>query len=114
MALLKDLDVLAKDKSAFDSLTDFAMFGAVIFETLTVTTIFVFRRRRPEADRPYRCPGYPWLPALYLILPLLILGNMFVTPKQQVEALVGVALIGTGVAVYYGAGLNKRPAGSAS
>ncbi len=33
----------------FDTLTDFAMFGAVIFETLAVSTIFVFRRRMPDA-----------------------------------------------------------------
>src|SRR5205807_1502583 len=55
------------DKALFDILTDFAMFGAVIFETLAVTTIFVFRRRLPNADRPYRCVGYPIVPLLYLV-----------------------------------------------
>jgi amino acid transporter len=112
VAVLKDVEILEPDKSAFDALTDFAMFGAVIFETLTVTTIFVFRRRRPDADRPYRCVGYPVVPALYLILPMLILGNMFVS--QQVEAAIGVAFILAGVLVYYGLGLNARPAESAS
>ena len=49
-------------KSLFDIMTDYAMFGAVIFETLGVATIFIFRRRLPNADRPYRCPGYPIVP----------------------------------------------------
>jgi amino acid transporter len=88
------------------------MFGAVIFETLTITTIFVFRRRRPDAERPYRCLGYPVVPLLYLILPALILGNFFVS--QQREAAVGVSFILAGVVVYYATGLNKRPGESAS
>ena len=40
-----------RDKPLFDMLTDFAMFGAVIFETLAVTTIFIFRKRRPDMPR---------------------------------------------------------------
>jgi amino acid transporter len=99
VALLTDLGTLSKDKSHFDIMTDFAMFGAVIFETLAVTTIFVFRRRIPDAERPYRCPGYPVVPLLYLILPMLILGNMFWS--QQLEALTGVGFIALGAGVYY-------------
>ena len=38
----------------------------------------------PKAERPYRCWGYPVVPALYVILPAFILGNMFV--HQQTEA----------------------------
>jgi basic amino acid/polyamine antiporter, APA family len=110
VAVLKDTGILQGDKSPFDALTDFAMFGAVIFETLAVTTIFVFRRKYPHAERPYRCWGYPVVPMLYLILPTFILGNMFVS--QQVEARIGVALILTGVLVYFGMGLN-RPRGEA-
>jgi amino acid transporter len=92
-----DLNV-PKDKSLFDILTDFAMFGAVIFETMVVISIFIFRRRLPNAERPYRCWGYPFVPALYVILPAIILGNFFF--NQQTEAAVGVGFIALGVAVY--------------
>jgi amino acid transporter len=98
-AALTRLKLLPEDKDHFDILTDFAMFGAVIFETLAVTSIFVFRRRYPDAPRPYRCLGYPIVPALYVILPALILGNMFV--KQRMEALIGVGFIALGAIVYY-------------
>lgn len=84
--------------SLFDMLTDFAMFGAVIFETMAVVSIFVFRKRFPDADRPYRCPGYPIVPALYVILPAMVLTNMFF--KQRIVALVGVVFIGLGALVY--------------
>jgi amino acid transporter len=99
VAALTDLEILDATKSHFDMMTDFAMFGAVIFETLAVTTIFVFRRKYPDAERPYRCWGYPVVPALYLVLPALILGNMFF--NQQVEALTGVLFIALGALVYY-------------
>ncbi|MCI0457708.1 MAG: amino acid permease [Gemmataceae bacterium] len=107
VGLLTEVGVLRPDKSAFDVMTDFAMFGAVTFETLAVATIFVFRWRMPEAERPYRCWGYPWVPALYLVLPVLILGNMFV--NQQVEAAVGVGFIALGALVYWG--YLRRPVG---
>lgn len=92
-----DLNVPA-GKSLFDILTDFAMFGAVIFETLAVLSIFVFRWRYPNAERPYRCWGYPLTPALYVLLPAFILTTMFI--KQRTEALIGLGFIGLGTAVY--------------
>jgi amino acid transporter len=99
--------LLHGSKSVFDTLTDFAMFGAVIFETLAVATIFVFRRKMPTAERPYRCPGYPIVPALYLILPALVLGNMFV--YQQLEAVVGLGFIAVGAVVYALVLRKERP-----
>jgi amino acid transporter len=86
------------DKDHFDILTNFAMFGSVTFETLAVLSIFVFRRRFPDAPRPYRCLGYPVTPALYVLLPALILGNMFV--HQPVEAVAGVGFVASGAMVY--------------
>jgi APA family basic amino acid/polyamine antiporter len=93
-----------KDKAMFDILTDFAMFGAVIFETLAITTIFVFRQRLPEAPRPYRCWGYPVVPLVYLVLPAYILGNMFF--QQTTEATGGLGFIALGTLVYFGLGLG--------
>jgi amino acid transporter len=105
-AALRQGGVLRADQDAFDALTNFAMFGAVIFETLAVVSIFVFRWKRPDAPRPYRCWGYPVVPALYVILPVLILWNMFEQHVQ--EALIGVGFIAVGAVVYclYG---TRRP-----
>ncbi len=98
VAFLTWLGWLEESKSHFDRLTDFAMFGAVIFETLAVVSIFIFRRSRPEVERSYRCPGYPLVPALYVILPVFVLVNMF--RDQTVEALAGVGFIALGAALY--------------
>jgi amino acid transporter len=109
MALLTQIGVLEESKSHFDRLTDFAMFGVVIFETLSVISIFVFRRRFALAERPYRSLGYPVVPALYVILPAYVLVNMFL--HEQVEALTGLGFIALGAAVYAVLGLGRvRPA----
>jgi amino acid transporter len=114
VAVLTRVGWLKESKSHFDRLTDFAMFGVVIFETMGVIAIFVFRRRWPHAERPYRCPGYPVVPALYLLLPGFILVNMFF--EQPVEALAGLGFIALGAAVYviFGLGRTGPPGGPAT
>ena len=93
-----DLNV-PEDKPLFDIMTDFAMFGAITFETLAVSSIFVFRWRLPDADRAYRCPGYPVVPALYVSILSLVVVNTFL--NQRAEAAVGVGFIAVGAIVYY-------------
>lgn len=85
-------------KPIFDMLTDFAMFGAIIFETLAVATIFVFRRTLPDADRPYRCWGYPWVPILYLLLPLYVLVCSLASGSAEIW--VGLGFIAVGGVLY--------------
>jgi amino acid transporter len=98
---------LPEKKAPFDVITDFAMFGAISFETLAVASIFVFRRRFPVSTvpLPYRCPMYPVLPAIYVLALAAVLVNMFWS--QRAEALTGVGFILIGAAVY-GAWLRQK------
>jgi amino acid transporter len=99
--------VVSTQDNAFDLLTDFAMFGAVIFETMAVLAIFRFRRLLPDAPRPYRCPGYPWVPALYCIVPAFVLvGTLWHDEKRKV-GLAGLSFIAAGVLVYFALGLSR-------
>ncbi|QJW99944.1 APC family permease [Frigoriglobus tundricola] len=98
-----DLDLnVPEGKSPFDIMTDFVIFGSATFETLAVATIFVFRQRIPVTpeNRPYRCWGYPLVPALYIAIMGAVLANMFISPEQRTEAIVGMGFIGTGALVY--------------
>jgi L-asparagine transporter-like permease len=98
-----DLDLnVPPGKSPFDIMTDYVIFGSATFETLAVATIFVLRRKVPPTpeNRPYRCPGYPVVPALYIAIMAAVLVNMFVSPEQRTEALVGMVFIAAGAAVY--------------
>ena len=101
LPVLFGLDLnLPANKAPFDVVTDFAMFGAVAFETLAVASIFVFRHRLPAADRPYRCWGYPVVPILYCLIMGAVLANMFMTPEQRSEARIGLGFIAVGASVY--------------
>jgi APA family basic amino acid/polyamine antiporter len=51
----------------YDELYTYVMFVGVIAYVATVAAVFVLRRKRPDAPRPYCCTGYPWVPALYLV-----------------------------------------------
>jgi basic amino acid/polyamine antiporter, APA family len=85
--------------SDFDMLTDFAMFGAVTFETIAVSTIFVFRRRLPDAERPYRCWGYPAVPLAYVLILSAVAINTF--NSNPLESTCGVGFIALGAAAYF-------------
>ncbi|MGL4553058.1 MAG: APC family permease [Gemmataceae bacterium] len=99
----RDLDInVPAGKSPFDIMTDFVIFGSVTFETAAVGTIFMFRRRIPVTadNRPYRCWGYPVVPALYIAIMAAVLANMFIAPEQRTEAFVGMGFIATGAITY--------------
>jgi len=100
---------LPAGKAPFDVITDFAMFGAISFETLAVASIFVFRRRFPkhEVALPYRCPMFPILPAIYVMALAAVLVNMFWS--QRIEAMTGVGFILVGAAIYSAFLRSKRP-----
>ena len=52
----------------YDQLFTYTVFGMILSYVATVGALFVLRRRRPGMPRPYRCWGYPWMPAVYLML----------------------------------------------
>jgi amino acid transporter len=85
----------------FDLLTDFAMFGAVIFETLAVACVFIFRRTHPDVPRPYRCPGYPVVPLIYCVAFVGVLASYFANWDKAVQAISGVAFTLAGAAIYF-------------
>ncbi|HTZ95107.1 MAG TPA: amino acid permease [Terriglobales bacterium] len=83
----------------YDQLYTYVMFGMILSYTLTVVGLFILRRTRPDAPRPYRCTGYPWLPAIYvLVAGAWTLNTVFTRPK---EALAGMAIILVGVPHYW-------------
>lgn len=52
----------------YDQLFTYTMFGMVLSYVACVVALFVLRRTRPDKPRPYHCFGYPWIPALYVLL----------------------------------------------
>jgi APA family basic amino acid/polyamine antiporter len=57
----------------YDTITDTLIFIAWIFYGAGAFGIFVLRRREPDAPRPFRAPGYPWLPSIFVLFTLVFL-----------------------------------------
>jgi APA family basic amino acid/polyamine antiporter len=53
---------------SYSQLLDYIIFAALMFYMLTIVGLFVLRFKRPDAVRPYKAIGYPFLPALYIVL----------------------------------------------
>ncbi len=67
----------------YDQLFTFTIFGMILSYAATAGALFVLRRTQPDAPRPYRCWGYPWMPALYVVLMAAWLANtVFQRPKE--------------------------------
>jgi APA family basic amino acid/polyamine antiporter len=84
---------------SYDTLTDSVIFASWLFYGLTTASLFVFRKRMPDAPRPYRALGYPVVPLIFLLVTVALLVNTFVAAPR--EALRGVALLATGVPFYW-------------
>ncbi|MGD9627859.1 MAG: APC family permease [Pyrinomonadaceae bacterium] len=84
---------------SFDTLTDYAIFGSWIFYGLVTSSIFVFRRKYPDAHRPYRAWGYPVVPVLFLLVTAWLLVNTMITSPES--SFIGIGLIILGLPVYF-------------
>jgi APA family basic amino acid/polyamine antiporter len=82
----------------YDQLYTYVIFGMVLSYTLTVIGMFLLRWKRPEIPRPYMCTGYPWLPAIYVLVGVAWTLNTIIT--RPTEAFWGAGIVLAGVPGY--------------
>jgi len=83
----------------YGQLLDYVIFAAVLFYFLTAIALFRLRVIRPDAERPYRVLGYPWMPALYLLATGAVMVNLlFMKPLYTWP---GVLIVVLGIPVYF-------------
>jgi basic amino acid/polyamine antiporter, APA family len=108
LVALSALGVVFALSGTFDQLYTYVMFMQVVSYAATVVGLFVLRRTRPEVPRPYRCTGYPYLPALYVIVAgAWALNSVFTRPK---ETLIGIGIAFLGAPFYYFWRSQPKPA----
>lgn len=92
----------------YDQLYTYVIFGMLLSYTLTVIGLFILRRKKPDLPRPYRCTGYPWLPAIYVLIAGAWTINTIVTrPKESVA---GMLIMLAGVPGFlYWRWSNRKP-----
>ena len=83
---------------SYGQLLDYVIFAVLVFYVLTILGLFVLRRTRPDAERPYRAFGYPVLPALYIVMAVWICGVLLRYKPQYTWP--GLLLVLLGVPVY--------------
>jgi APA family basic amino acid/polyamine antiporter len=84
---------------SYSELLDYIIFAALMFYILTVSAVFVLRRKKPDMPRPYRAWGYPVVPALYIILCGVIMLSLLVV--KPVYSWPSFFIVLTGIPVYY-------------
>jgi APA family basic amino acid/polyamine antiporter len=84
----------------YEQLYTYVVFASVLFHAATAAAVFVFRRRLPDAPRPYKTWGYPAVPALFLLACLLLIGNTLA--ERPAESLVGLGLVALGIPAFVG------------
>ncbi|MDP9171695.1 MAG: amino acid permease [Acidobacteriota bacterium] len=82
----------------FSDLLDYVISAALMFYILTIAGVFVLRRSQPNAERPYRAVGYPFVPAMYILGASVILIMLFI--YRPSTTLPGVVIVLLGVPAY--------------
>ncbi len=82
----------------YSQLLDYVIFAAVLFYFLTCVALVRLRFTRPDAERPVRTFGWPWLPGLYLLLTGAILVNLLV--QRPLYTWPGLIIVALGIPVY--------------
>ena len=85
--------------SQFQQHFELAVFAEWLFYMLTATTVFVYRRKRPDLARPYRVWGYPVLPAIFVVCAAAVLVWSYAGNLEG--SLLGTALILLGLPVLW-------------
>lgn len=83
----------------FQELFSLTLFAEWLFYMLAAATVFIFRRREPDAPRAYRVWGYPVVPALFIVAAAVLLYYTFTQNLRN--SLAGLLVIAAGIPVYY-------------
>jgi basic amino acid/polyamine antiporter, APA family len=83
----------------FEQLLTYVVFVGWIFYGLGAACVFALRRARPDAARPFRVPGYPWTPLLFIVAAAALVANTIAT--QPGRAAVGIGVVLLGLPVYF-------------
>lgn len=83
----------------YSELVDYVVFAVLLFYVLTIAAVFRLRVRRPDLERPYKALGYPWVPALYIVLTTSLMIALLVYKPAYTWP--GLLIVLAGVPVYY-------------
>jgi APA family basic amino acid/polyamine antiporter len=84
---------------SYGQLLDYIIFAVLVFYVLTIVGLFVLRRTRPDAVRPYKAAGYPVLPIIYIVMALFI--DVVLLRYKPQYTWPGLIVVLLGIPVYF-------------
>jgi len=93
------LAILLVLTGSLDSIANYVGFAITLFAGTAVAAVFVLRAREPHAPRPFKAFGYPWTPAIFVLVSLAIVVNAFYSDPRV--SLTGTVIILAGIPLYY-------------
>lgn len=98
--ILAGISLLMLWTGTFEQIMVFASVGMAIFSILTIGAVYVLRWRRPDLKRPFRTPGYPFIPAIYLLITALLIGASFGNERSRFVSFSSLVCIAAGIPFY--------------
>jgi APA family basic amino acid/polyamine antiporter len=90
----------------YGDLLVYSTFASLLFYILTILGIFILRKKEPKTERPYKAFGYPFIPALYILITLAICIDLLVYDLRN--AGMGLLIVLLGIPIYFIVGRKKR------
>jgi APA family basic amino acid/polyamine antiporter len=84
---------------SYGQLLAYATLSSLMFYVVTIIALFVLRKKEPGTPRPYKAWGYPFIPALYIVITSAICLNLLVFDTKN--SILGVVIILLGIPVYF-------------
>jgi APA family basic amino acid/polyamine antiporter len=84
---------------SLDSIANYVGFAITLFAGTAVAAVFVLRAREPNAPRPFKALGYPWTPAIFVLVSAAIVVNAFYSDTRV--SVTGTLIILAGIPLYY-------------
>jgi APA family basic amino acid/polyamine antiporter len=83
----------------YNDLLEYTTFASLLFYIVTISGIFILRKKEPDTERPYKAFLYPWIPAAYVLMAVAFCLNLLITAPVYTAA--GLGIVALGVPVYW-------------
>ena len=96
----------------FEQLLTYVVFTSWIFYALAAACVFVYRKREPNTERPYRVAGYPFTPFIFVVTAVAIVINAMVAQPRRAAIGLGIVLLGAPVYLIWRRGRARAATGN--
>lgn len=90
----------------YNDLLVYSTFASLLFYILTIAGIFILRKKEPDTERPYKAFGYPFIPAIYILVTTAICVDLLI--YDTFNAGIGLIIVLLGIPVYFIVNKNEK------